>query len=165
MKKSLLIFTAILLAGCTQKKNSRISSISAEDSISLEKELVNYKNALFSTLYFKSLKETYLRNNIDPNDFCYDTIKKWDLTISDCVIHEFDLQLYAEDKNKDRLIKKWMNKKKYIPLSRSPEYTYGSLDMKRSLDFYNSDDLKQYIDSLRQIIRKRLEKSTESTTD
>lgn len=85
--------------------------------------------------------------------------------MSDCVIAEFDLQLYTEDKNKDRLIKKWLNKKEYIPLLRSPEYTYGSLDMRRSLDFYNSDDLKQYIDSLRQIKYKRLENNPENTTD
>ncbi len=63
---------------------------------------------------------------------------------------DFDLHLTG-DKNKEKLIEKWVNTDKYytLPERVDKEHPDGSLDLAKAIDFYNSKDLDVYIDSLR----------------
>jgi len=114
---------------------SQIRTLDKKYNKTIENELTMLKDQLFINLYYKSL--AIVGGNITPPDGS-NYIQISDLTIK-----------YARDENADRLIKRWVEKKykSYNPKQ--------NLYLMRCLDFYNSNDLKLYIDSVRQIELKR----------
>ena len=132
MKKGILIlvifgFTTSFV--CSQpQKTKNINN-------KLEKELLMIKNQLFINLYNRSL--SVVKGEVTPPDgSSY-------MQISDLY------ENYWMDKNANRLLNRWSSKK-YISFDPKQK-----LYLMRCLDFYNSEDLKQYIDSIRKVELKR----------
>ncbi|KGO91084.1 hypothetical protein [Flavobacterium subsaxonicum] len=146
MKRYLIIVSILLfliLQACSKSEsNSLIEkyALSIEDSIQIEKELLNYKKCLFSEVYNRSREANYKRMHLEM-----DTVK--DLTY---YFHStFNIRWFYEDKNRSKLLKNWLDKEVYIPIAMPPDHPDGSLDLARAIDFYESEELQKYIDSLR----------------
>jgi hypothetical protein len=98
---------------------------------SLENELLLLKNQAFCNCYFGALKEENAHvNPLDGTSY---------LQLSDLAVK------YTNDVNLRRIINVWINKE-YISYLDS-----NKLYIMRCLDFYNSKDLEQFIDSVRNI--------------
>lgn len=151
MKYISLILILILTNQCqivNTKKDSLNRKISAKDSLFVEKELKQYKNCLFSTIYQLGVKKTYSRLGLNEKELS----KFKDLTYY-YYSGEFNPKFMTDDINREKILNKWLDDKKYQPIK---EIVDGSLDIVRALDFYNSEDLKIYLDSLRQLEYKRI---------
>ncbi|WP_445721378.1 hypothetical protein [Flavobacterium sp.] len=151
MKRIALTFILILTNKC-QIANKKVfnlnEKITTKDSLLVEEELKQYKNCLFSSLYNLGLQKTYKRLGINNNEIS--SVK--DLTYF-YYSGEFNPQFMIDDSNRERMFNRWINDTKYEPI---PEIVDGSLDIVRALDFYNSQDLKIFLDSLRQVEYKRI---------
>ena len=108
---------------------------------------------MFATLYYKAQKQSYRKKGVN-----YDSINTFkDLSYYfygnyKSINHTF----LQDDPNRDKLYNKWLNDKLYIPLiEKSKDLPEGSFDLVRCLDFYNSKEVKKYIDSLRDIEYQR----------
>jgi len=113
------------------------------------------------TRYTNSKKLTYERMGVDTKDSCFESKEITDLTTYYYVNNsEIDLHLIYEDSNRIKLISKWVNYKEYIPFVHPPDHPDGSLDMVKALDFYNSKDLKKYIDSIRKVELQKINTSS-----
>ena len=138
---SILLF--LILQSCRKSESNSLVekyALSIEDSIQIEKELLNYKKCLFSEVYNRSREANYKRMHLEM-----DTVK--DITY---YFHSSFNKLWLnEDKNRSRLLKKWLDKEVYIPIAKPPDHPNGSLDLARAIDFYESEELQKYIDSLR----------------
>lgn len=153
-----LILVIISLFGCNSKQLRSNSSISKEDSTKLEEALRVLKKWNFVECYSLSETNTYKRMGIDLSSRRVKNLSLY-YYINNTSI---DLHYVFEDQNRKRLVEKWVNKEGYIPFVNPPDFPDGSLDMVRALDFYNSEDMRVYIDSVRQVELKRISES-EST--
>ena len=132
------------------RKETEKNYLSKEDSIRLEKDILNYKNILFSYLYNDSKKQTYKKKGL----LVCDTLKDLTHLYNSNTI---DLRWVGEDKNRDKLLQTWLAKEEYyVHISDPPEIPDGSLDLTRALDFYNSKELNVFIDSLRRSEYKKI---------
>ncbi|MFZ4457073.1 MAG: hypothetical protein ACOYOT_12730 [Bacteroidales bacterium] len=102
---------------------------------SLEKELLNLKNEAFCDCYYKATKIAHAKIS-PPDGSSY-------VQISGLVAS------YCNDSHLKKIIDKWVVKK-YLSYSEN-----NNLYLMRCLDFYNSRDLKLYIDSVRQVELKK----------
>ena len=67
------------------------------------------------------------------------------------------LRYLFEDQNRERLIKKWLEKEfELIPLEGGDKIKH-SYDYYKALEFYNSEDLKKHIDSVRNVEMKKMD--------
>lgn len=130
MRKILLIILPFFVISCNGEKQKK-EKYEADTIDSLEIELVKLKNQAFCECYYRALHE--VNGEITPSD------GSTYLQISVIV------QKYWNDENLKRLVLKW-NMKKYSSYSDS-----NKLYLMRCLDFYNSKDLKLYIDSVRRV--------------
>jgi hypothetical protein len=152
MKTIIYFLLVFLLCNCQEKKDISIidekinNKISKEDSLFVESELLKYKNCLFSEIYQLGINNTYKKLGYEQK------IKPKDLTYY-FYGGDFNPEFMKNDTNRSKLITKWLNDKTYESV---PEIVDGSLDIVRALDFYNSEDLKQYLDSLRVIEYERI---------
>ncbi len=153
MKKIIYSILFMVLLGSCVPRQPREISVSKEDSLELERSLLALKNWSFNECYSLSMIETYKRLKVDINDSCRVNNLTGYYYINNT---EIDLYWIFEDKNRQKLINKWVNKEGYTPFVNPPDFPDGSLDMVRALDFYNSEDLKIYIDSVRHAEYKKL---------
>ncbi|WP_447636573.1 hypothetical protein [Flavobacterium microcysteis] len=154
MKSITLILFVVLAYSCHIKKEQKKDSgfpIPKKDSLFVEEELRQYKNCLFTEVYYRGLKRTYDRLGIDNKEF--KKVEKLDLTYY-FYSGEFNSAFMLDDKNRDKMFEKWLNDTKYGDVD---EIVKGSFDMVRALDFYNSEDIKVYLDSLRIVEYKRIQ--------
>ena len=147
----------VLLVCCCCKTKEKNKNLTEEEVEIIETTLLNVKNVCFDELLYESKQTTYKRMGIKDSTLIneYKIIKN--LTRFHYTQKEFiNLLEFSNDKNRKILIDRWLNKKEYIPIVNPPDYPDGSLDLVRALDFYNSDDMKKYLDSIRQIEYKKL---------
>ena len=139
----------IIISSCKNKIEMNNQEISSDDEF--EKSQKKKKNWSFSECYTQSKYNTYKRLGIDIKDSCFTKSNVADLTGYFYINNsDIDLHLIFEDSNRIKLVEKWVNDINYIPKPiNPPDFPDGSLDLVRALDFYNSEDLKKYIDSLR----------------
>jgi len=146
--KNLIYLTVILLSNsCSNTKTS--TSISERDSLNLEKTLIEIKNYNFQECYRVSENATYERIGVNKNDTSCKKVNDLS-TYYFTSISKLDLNFVMNDRNREKLVQKWVNKKEYNPYVNPPDFPDGSLNMIRALDFYNSKDMSVYIDSIRQ---------------
>ena len=160
MKSITLLLFVGLVYGCDIKKEPKKEpqfAIPKKDSLFVEEELRQYKNCLFTEVYYRGLKRTYDRLGIDDKEF--KKVEKLDLTYY-FYSGEFNPAFMLDDKNRDKMFEKWLNDTKYGDVD---EIVKGSFDIVRALDFYNSEDLKIYLDSLRIVEYKRIEEINTKT--
>lgn len=151
-----IIFT-VLIQNCKYEKIrkhknavTKNSLLTKEDSLYVEESLLHYKNVVFSRLYNQSKEETYTKKQMKICD-----------TLPDITYYYYNLQnlRWYPNSDLDKLLRKWLDKPEfYIFQAYPPEHPEGSLDLARALAFYNSDDLKSHLDSLRQVEYKRIMK-------
>lgn len=122
-------------------------NLTLEDSVYVERELLAFKNILFSELYNRSKTITQNKKNISCNDSLNDL---------SYYFYSFYPGWMMEDRNREKLLEKWLKYERYIPIAQPPDHPEGSLDLARALDFYNSDDLTKFLDSLRILEYKRI---------
>lgn len=157
MKTIICLFSVFLIFNCQAKKDisikeeKTVKKISKEDSLFIELGLLKYKNCLFSEVYHLGIKSTYKKLGYEQN-----IVPK----VNDLTYYfyggDFNPEFMSKDVNRNKLLDKWLNDKTYETL---PEIVEGSLDIVRALDFYNSEDLKHYLDSLRVIEYERVSKN------
>ncbi len=63
------------------------------------------------------------------------------------------------DENYKKLINKWLNKEYPIEMSIDNPNVKTTMAFKKVLDFYESSDLNEYIDSLRNVFYKKYNKN------
>ncbi len=148
MKNIILIISLNLFLNC--------NSVKTNDYLQIEKLLNKYKRYAMLDLYEKSTKNKISFNKLTNNRHYID-YTRIELIHEYCLIIDFYSKNHPtySDSNYDNLIKKWMSK----------EYTYNSsvddtlaipiMEQKRALDFYESEDLKKYIDSLRNMYHSK----------
>lgn len=147
---NLLVF--IFLLGCNTNKNEAFLKVSKNDNLeNTIKKLVNYrKEDLAITVYeddVKKMKDRYGINNQK---------KLLDVSQSKLIYDKCLLLSLRENKNdfdyKDSLgnfiVDKWKNKD-YFEKYHFENYNHSpTLSLMKMFDFYNSEDLKKYSDSL-----------------
>lgn len=124
-----MIFSLTLaILGCSSEHGSKKSN---ESNDSLESELTMLKNQAFCDCFYKSTK--IANTQVSPPDgTSY-------IQLSTLV------ERYANDPKLNQIINKWVEKE-YLSYSEN-----NKLYLMRCLDFYNSVELKTYIDSIRNI--------------
>ena len=154
LMKLLLCFSCFLITVVSCKRNTVKKDPEKLSHDTLEKSLQALKDWSFSECYTQSEYNTYKRLGIDIQDSCFIKSHAADLTGYYYVnSSDIDLHWVFEDSNRIKLVSKWVNKAEYTPRPiNPPDFPDGSLNMVRALDFYNSDDLKKYIDSVRKVI-------------
>ena len=156
--KILVICSLLIILGCNKQKSEKQIS---KRQIQIEENLIALKNWCFIECYSESQKLTYKRIGINTKDSCFSSKQINDLTKYYYVNNSgIDLNIIFKDSNRVRLIEKWVNKEGYVPFVNPPDFPQGSLDMVKALDFYNSEDLKKYIDSIRKIELKKINTSS-----
>lgn len=158
MKYVYIIFISsvfFILVNCSTKTNTI-----EEDKRKIEILLSKYKRYAFLDLYEKSIFQSEKRNNIKKCDSILD-ISSTELYHEYCLFIDFHSKEHSgyTDENYDALIKKWLKKDylPYMPLDNPNIKT--NMEFKRALDFYDSGDLKKYIDSLRIVYHEKYKKN------
>jgi len=130
MKRILIILSILFSISCNgSQPKSGNNKILSNDT--LENELLKLKNQAFCDCYNQALKNAGAKiTHQDGSNY---------IQISDLVLK------YANDIHLRSIIDKW-NKKKYTSYS-----VDNKLYLMRCLDFYNSNDLELYIDSVRRV--------------
>lgn len=152
MKNIRLIIISIIIlfiSNCSANKND---SINFEDKRKIEILLSKYKRYAFLDLYGRSIKQDHKKYNIKRCDSLFD-VSSMELQNEYCLFVDFysaQHQSYI-DENYNIMIKKWLDKdySPYMPLDNPNIKTV--MEYKRALDFYESKNLKDYIDSLRNV--------------
>lgn len=161
MKRLLFILFTLSITVTNCNSQTKMDSVIIEREGVLEVQLNGLKKLLFFNMYEDLKSEYYKKNNININKG-QDSICYRQLYIIDYSFTIFDNISYQvlKDPKLDILLSKWKNKN-YM----APEYDVyigdgkdveqilnlkGDVLFMKALDFYESDDLKQYIDSLRQ---------------
>jgi hypothetical protein len=126
----------------------------------LEEQLIYYKKFLTSRLESSLFKEVCEMNNINiKTDSC---IKKVIFPDYSGVITFQAGAIYLQDENADKLLTKWKNKDYFseyeliIGPEAVDENKKGNIRLLKVLDFYVSDDLDNYIDSVRKVETKKI---------
>jgi hypothetical protein len=151
---TLILFINIttLLFACSFKKQI----ISDKDKEHIEILLSKYKRYAFVDLYEKSILQSEKKYNLKKCDSIFD-ISSTELHHEYCLFMDFHSKEHQGyiDENYNAMIKKWLNKdySPYMPLD-NPEIK-TNMEFKRALDFYDSIELKKYLDSLRIIYYKK----------
>jgi hypothetical protein len=130
--KNIILLILILLTTCNSKlTNNSTESVAVNDSI--ENELLLLKNQAFCDLF---RMETSKEKIVFKESTTYIQFSNLDMN-------------YFNDSNLNKIIKKWESKdyKSYNPTNK--------LILMKCLDFYNSNDLKNYIDSVRVVEYKK----------
>jgi hypothetical protein len=154
MKKNLVILMVMFLSSC--KTQGDKNDLTKEEILLIEKKIINVKNLCFNDLYYKSKLKTHKRLSKEVQ-ICDESSKIKNLTHFYYSQRDFiDLYEFSKDKNKEKLINNWLNKKEYIPIVNPPDYPNGSLDLVCALDFYNSNDLEMYTDSIRKSEQRKI---------
>lgn len=152
VKNQTLAILFFLLNSSCNKNVKLTKSLSNKDSLQIENSLKALKNWCFNECYFMAEAETYKR--MGRNSDCI--FKMPNLTNYYYVNNSgINLSLLFEDFNRVKLIAKWVSKKEYLPFIFPPDHPDGSINIVRALDFYNSEDLKNYIDSARIVETKK----------
>ena len=139
MKKVYLIVLFITVLGIGSSHISDSKSKLEEKDVStdsLELELVMLKNQAFCDCYYKSTKN--VDAHISPPDG------------SNYIQLSSLVEQYANDPRLNKIVDIWAQKEYH---SYSGE---NKLYLMRCLDFYNSTDLKAYIDSVREVEKDKL---------
>lgn len=116
----------------------------------IEKLLLIHRKYAFIDLYEKSLDKVRQENNLVIDDSLVD-LSRAELYHEYCLIMDFysEVNNTYENKNYENMINKWVEKT-YTPYSSIDDpKLIGHMTFKRAFDFYYSEDLNSYIDSLR----------------
>jgi uncharacterized protein (UPF0332 family) len=148
MKTYIKIFVFLLfICSCNQKNISNNENYVNLDTVNIQETLLIYKNIICSDVYYKSLDKF---NN---------KAKSEDLSRAYYAPFSKDLIFLMEyDKNRALLIEKWVNLNydKFKEIDNiSSKYPNGSLELIKTFDFYNSEDLKKHLDSISEIIKSK----------
>lgn len=155
----LIIISTIILfiCNCSINKNDLINS---GDKEKIDLLLSKYKRYAFLDLYRKSIKQEEKKYNIKKCDSLFD-ISSMELQNEYCLFVDFYSSQHPSyiDENYNKMIKKWLTKdySPYMPLDNPNIKTV--MEYKRALDFYESRDLKNYIDSLRNVYYEKYNKN------
>jgi hypothetical protein len=106
---------------------------------------------LFLNYLTKLKNETEKKYNISKNDSCYKSINIVDVSGHQILnISQHDLKYIYDDKNSIIMIQKWLKKDDFdlIPLENGEKIKH-SYNYFKALEFYNSEELKKYLDSVR----------------
>ncbi|WP_010255401.1 hypothetical protein [Myroides injenensis] len=146
------ILLLIVSVNCTSLRSEKDSKV----ELNIEKILSIHRELAFIDLYEKSLDKIKKESGISTEDILFD-LTGTELYHEYCMIIDFysDDHPTYENVNYYNLIKKWGDKT-YKP--------YGKVDdpklivhmtFRKAFDFYYSDDLDNYIDSLRTLFRAK----------
>ncbi len=145
----------LLFFSCNTKinKNDTVSIIKNNGHTANDKDLLYLKNHLF-IIYLNRLEfDSNLKYGISKKDSCYSRMHIQDVSTHQYLnTSRYNLDYIYEDKNSKNLINKWLSKKDFdlIPVEDGDRIKH-SFNYYKALEFYNSDDLRKYIDSVRSI--------------
>jgi hypothetical protein len=142
------------LTKCTiNKKQNRDENLKKIEVI-----LSKHKKYAFFDFYNKSIKQEEKKYHLKKCDSLFD-LSPNELYNENCIKVDFYSENHKsyDDENYDLLISKWLNKNypPYMPLD-NPNIK-STMTLKKALDFYESDELNKYIDSLRNLFYKKYE--------
>lgn len=156
MKKVIFIFGCFFFISCstTVKREQELINQKIEGLLAIHRQYA------FMDLYERALKKEKEQLKI-PYDALVD-ISRMELFHEFCIVMDF----YSEDhpsyidENYNRIRDKWLKKEyePYMPLD--DKNLNAHMTFRRAFDFYESEDLDQYIDSLRTLFREKQRHNT-----
>ncbi len=160
MKRIIIsIISIVIFLSCNSNRieNNKISLIKKDVYIVNEKDLLYLKNHLF-IIYLNRLEfDSNLKYGISKKDSCYSKMHIQDVSTHQYLnTSRYNLNYIYEDKNSKNLINKWLSKDDFdlIPVEDGDKIKH-SFNYYKALEFYNSDDLRNYIDSVRTVEYKK----------
>ncbi len=164
--KQILLFTLFFSIFCCQRNTVRTytsdineNSKKKSDIYSLEKDLIVLKNITFINYLGELESLTYNKYGLEKRDSCF-----MKYNIKDASIHQYinasniNLNYLFNDINRKKLIEKWIHKDFDLISIEGGDELKHSFNNFKALEFYNSNDLKSYIDSVRTIELEKLKK-------
>ena len=159
--KKIIVFFGIFILSCNYHSNKSVKNNDEKDSLflELERDMLYLKNLTYIS-YLGRLEISTLKNyHIDfKTDSCYIKTNIKDVSSMHYVQSgNISLRYLFEDQNREKLLKKWLEKEfELIPLEGGEKIKH-SYDFYKALEFYNSEDLKKYIDSVRSVEMKKMD--------
>ncbi|MCS7471964.1 hypothetical protein HX057_02820 [Myroides odoratimimus] len=146
------VMLLILSVNCTSLKPEKDS----KEEQNIEKLLLIHREYAFIDLYRKSLDKIRKEKGVVIEDFLVD-ISASELYHEYCLVVDFysDNHQSYENKNYENLISKWVEKTYYPYTAMDNPNLIGHMTFRKTFDFYYSDDLVNYIDSLRTVFRAK----------
>jgi hypothetical protein len=145
--KIYFITILFLFFNCSTKINPK------KETNTINMDLLCLKNHLF-IIYLEKLEfDTNSKYGINKNDSCYLKTHIQDVSTHQYInISRYNLNYINEDENSKKLIKKWIAKDDFdlIPIEDGDKIKH-SFNYFKALEFYNSKDLNNYIDSVRTV--------------
>jgi len=121
--------------------------------------LLHHRKHAFIDFYQKFIIKEKKRYQLHECDSLFD-LTSTELFHEACLMIDFYSERHPSyiDENYILMINRWINKKQddYAPLDNPNIKT--TMAFKRAIDFYESEDLAKYIDSLRNVFYKKAEK-------
>lgn len=158
MKKFNLFLLMIVIAiiSCNSyhydKKSKEIDSRKIELINNLEEDLLNLKNITLIDYLGELESISFRKYHILTNDSCFKKNNIVDASNNQYTNKiNLNLMYVFQDKNRKELINRWIEKDfDLTPIEVSDKIMYNT-DLYKGLEFYNSVDLRNYIDSVRKI--------------
>jgi hypothetical protein len=156
MQKELFYILLFLFFSC--KQDNRKEELYLEKTNQLEKDLEVLKNITFISYLGELESLSYVKQGINIKDSCFKSIEIKDVSMHQYVnTTDLRLEYVFDDINRKKLIKKWVFKKfDLVPLESGTTKPH-SFNFYKSLEFYKSEDLAKYLDSVRKVELKKLE--------
>ncbi|MDM1376787.1 hypothetical protein [Myroides marinus] len=146
------VLLLILSVNCTFLKSEK----DGKEEQDIEKILLIHKEYAFIDLYKKSLDRIRKEKGVIAEDFLVD-ISAAELYHEYCLVVDFYSENYQsyENKNYESLINKWVEKTYNPYTAMDNPNVIAHMTFRKTFDFYYSDDLDNYIDSLRTVFRAK----------
>ncbi|UZT96699.1 hypothetical protein ODZ84_15900 [Chryseobacterium fluminis] len=150
------------LIHCTTNKKST----NEQDLKKIEILLSKHKRYAFIDLYRKSLRQEEKKYHVKKCDSLLD-VSSTELYNENCLKADFysDDHKSYNDENYNLLILKWLKKDYPVYMPTDNPDVRTTMTFKKALDFYESDDLNKYIDSLRILFYKKYERHNLKSID
>lgn len=156
MKKVIFIFGCVFLISCSTaiKKEQDLNDQKIEGLLAIHRQYA------FMDLYHRALKKEKEQFKTEYDSLV--DLSSIELYHEFCIVMDF----YSEDHptydnaNYYRLIDKWLAKEYRPNMSLDDKNLKAHRTFRRAFDFYESEDLQQYIDSLRTLFRNKQQHNT-----
>lgn len=154
MQKGLFYIILFLFFSCKQDNGN--DYLFLEKKNQLEKDLEALKNITFLN-YLGNLESlSYKEYAISLKDSCFKSIE-----VKDASMHQYintmnlRLEYVFDDTNRKNLIEKWLSKKFDLVQLEGGNDIRHDFNLYKSFEFYKSEDLAKYLDSVRKVELKK----------
>lgn len=157
MQKGLFYIILFLFFSCGQDNGN--DYLFLEKKNQLEKDLEILKNITFINYLGELESLSSISYNINTKDSSFMSTNVKDVSMNQYVnATNLRLEYVFDDINRKSLINKWVSKKFDLIQVEGSNKILHNFNLYKSLEFYKSEDLAKYLDSVRKVELKKMEK-------